>query len=108
MSQKMVNHSGRSGEMDKVCQACKHPERTAIEEALERGEPYQALAKQFSLLIGAMRRHRKAHLTTSAQAGSLVSRESVRERPGTWVFIRFGYPPKGEISFNQRFGLAEK
>jgi hypothetical protein len=44
------------------CTICEHPDREAIEAALEEGEAGRAIARRFQLTEASMRRHRTNHL----------------------------------------------
>src|SRR4051794_16383923 len=92
MSQKLVNRGGRrSGEMGKACAVCESLDRTALEEGLERGEPYQVLTKQFSVSIGSMKRYRKGHVSgEQAKNGKANSGDETSTR----CFLRFGHLPE--------------
>lgn len=79
--------------MNKTCKACEHPERNVIEEALREGEAYRELTRQFSVPIGALRRHRKAHLDRQEEAG-------VRDSTHEPAYLRLGDLPEGGVSRN--------
>src|SRR4051794_28454692 len=89
-------------QMDKVCQACEHPEHSAIEEALGRGESYKTLTKQFKVSIGSMRRHRK-HM------GAEQVPVPAQDETGTGepVYLRFGALPEGGRSYNYELDVEE-
>lgn len=63
----------------KPCQACDHPERAAIEKALDRGEPYRELNREFKVSIGSLKRHRKAHLGGEGEPALTAAAEEVVE-----------------------------
>jgi hypothetical protein len=78
----------------KICGACDHSERGAIEEALSRGESYREITKQFKVSIGQLKRHRKGHLNGDGS-------ETVGgQKEGEEVFLRFGGLPEGGCSWN--------
>jgi len=54
----------------KNCAACTHDRRSELDAALSRGEPYRELWRELDLCIGALTRHRKAHLDNDRAGGA--------------------------------------
>ena len=80
--------------MIKACKACDHPERSAIEEALGKGESYRELTRRFKVPVGAMRRHRKGHMDAAEEEGDASA-------PTEGVYLRFGDLPEDGYSLNR-------
>jgi hypothetical protein len=48
--------------MSRVCTACRHPDREAIDRALIAGEPYRDIARRQNISKDALHRHKSDHL----------------------------------------------
>jgi len=48
--------------MPRTCTVCAHSERAAVDEALVNGESFRNIAEHFALSVGALKRHKDAHL----------------------------------------------
>lgn len=60
--------------MPRVCTACAHPDREALDRALVRGEPKRRIAANHGLTETALGRHERAHLPRA-----LVAAHAARE-----------------------------
>lgn len=49
--------------MGQICTICSHPQSLEIDAAIGRGEPGRAIAREFALSEGALRRHKFGHLS---------------------------------------------
>lgn len=65
--------------MPQACATCHHPERTAIEAALDRGEPLRAIAAAYGLSRSGLSRHAADHMP----AGLVVVR--IRPELAAWL-----------------------
>ena len=65
--------------MSRVCTACAHPERAAIDAALVAGTPNRRIATQHGLSEAAVRRHAAEHLPASlvTAAGEEATRQAL-------------------------------
>lgn len=48
--------------MGRTCSICSHPSRVEIDKALVAGEPFRIVAGRFGTSVGALSRHRSAHI----------------------------------------------
>src|SRR3954466_13187945 len=86
----------------KDCKVCEHPEKRALEECLDQGRPYKELKTQYRVSIGTLRRHRQGHMSREATAAGVNSQ--IDEE----VYLRFGAPPEGGLSWNSRDEVHEE
>jgi hypothetical protein len=61
------------------CTVCDHAERAEIDKALVRGTPYRNIAERFGLSVGALSRHKGAHLPKLLTEAAEAEAEAVKE-----------------------------
>ncbi len=70
--------------MGRLCTICAHPERLAIDKALEPGRAFRDIAARFGVSKAALHRHWRAHVSAE---GLLPQYPPAQRRSGVWKWI---------------------
>ena len=70
--------------MGRLCTICAHPERQPIDEALETGRTFRAIAARFGVSRAALHRHWQAHISGE---GTPPQPPPAQRKSGVWKWI---------------------